>query len=79
MLHAILRQLALAALALPALACAQTSTLDKIKQSGTMTLAYRESSIPFSYPTTRRSRPASASRSAKRSPTASRQRPGAAT
>ena len=49
MLHAILRQLALAALALPALACAQTSTLDKIKQSGTMTLAYRESSIPFSY------------------------------
>ena len=25
------------------------STLDKIKQSGTMTLAYRESSIPFSY------------------------------
>jgi len=49
MLHALLRQLALAALALPALACAQTSTLDKIKQSGTMTLAYRESSIPFSY------------------------------
>nr|WP_246294655.1 amino acid ABC transporter substrate-binding protein [Schlegelella koreensis] len=26
-----------------------TSTLDKVKQSGAMTLAYRESSIPFSY------------------------------
>jgi glutamate/aspartate transport system substrate-binding protein len=49
MLHALLRRLAVLALALPALACAQTSTLDKIKQSGTMTLAYRESSIPFSY------------------------------
>ena len=49
MLHALLRPLALLALALPVLACAQTSTLDKIKQSGTMTLAYRESSIPFSY------------------------------
>ena len=49
MLHALLRPLGLLALALPALACAQTSTLDKIKQSGTMTLAYRESSIPFSY------------------------------
>jgi len=49
MLHALLRPLALLALALPALACAQTSTLDKIKQSGAMTLAYRESSIPFSY------------------------------
>jgi len=47
--HALLRPLALLALALPALACAQTSTLDKIKQSGAMTLAYRESSIPFSY------------------------------
>ncbi|HEY2188356.1 MAG TPA: amino acid ABC transporter substrate-binding protein, partial [Caldimonas sp.] len=44
-----LRPLCLLALALPALALAQTSTLDKIKQSGTMTLAYRESSIPFSY------------------------------
>src|SRR4029079_18110755 len=49
MLHALLRPLALLALALPALACAQASTLDKIKQSGAMTLAYRESSIPFSY------------------------------
>ena len=40
----------LLALALPAAALAQTpSTLDKIKQSGSMTLAYRESSIPFSY------------------------------
>jgi len=40
----------LLALALPATALAQTPpTLDKIKQSGTMTLAYRESSIPFSY------------------------------
>lgn len=40
----------LLALALPAAALAQTpATLDKIKQSGTMTLAYRESSIPFSY------------------------------
>ena len=42
--------LTLAALLLPAAALAQTPpTLDKIKQSGTMTLAYRESSIPFSY------------------------------
>ena len=42
--------LCLIALALPALAGAQTpATLDKIKQSGSMTLAYRESSIPFSY------------------------------
>ena len=50
MSHAfVLRPLWLLALALPALAGAQTSTLDKIKQSGTMTLAYRESSIPFSY------------------------------
>src|SRR6476646_295235 len=40
----------LIALAAPALAWAQTPpTLDKIKQSGTMTLAYREASIPFSY------------------------------
>ena len=49
MLHAPFRPLCLLALALPALAFAQTSTLDKVKQSGTMTLAYRESSIPFSY------------------------------
>ena len=40
--------LSLLALAAPALA--QTaSTLDKVKQTGTITLAYRESSIPFSY------------------------------
>jgi glutamate/aspartate transport system substrate-binding protein len=45
----VLRPLCLLALALPALAFAQASTLDKIKQNGTMTLAYRESSIPFSY------------------------------
>ncbi|MDQ6685345.1 MAG: amino acid ABC transporter substrate-binding protein [Pseudomonadota bacterium] len=38
-----------AGLLLPSLAQAQTGTLDKIKQSGTMTLAYREASIPFSY------------------------------
>ena len=37
-------------LAAPLLAGAQTPpTLDKIKQSGSMTLAYREASIPFSY------------------------------
>jgi len=45
-----LSRLCLLALAAPLLASAQTaSTLDKIKQSGLMTLAYRESSIPFSY------------------------------
>jgi ABC-type amino acid transport substrate-binding protein len=50
MRHALSRPFCLIALALPALAMAQTpSTLDKIKQSGSMTLAYRESSIPFSY------------------------------
>ena len=50
MSHALVRSLCLIALALPALAGAQTpATLDKIKQSGSMTLAYRESSIPFSY------------------------------
>jgi glutamate/aspartate transport system substrate-binding protein len=30
-------------------AVAQTGTLDKVKSTGVMTLAYRESSIPFSY------------------------------
>src|SRR5436190_2326313 len=49
MLHALVRPLCLLTLSLPALALAQASTLDKIKQNGTMTLAYRESSIPFSY------------------------------
>jgi ABC-type amino acid transport substrate-binding protein len=38
----------LAACAAPA-AMAQTTTLDKVKSSGTITVAYRESSIPFSY------------------------------
>ena len=43
-------RLSLLALAAPLLAWEQTApTLDKIKQSGAMTLAYRESSIPFSY------------------------------
>jgi ABC-type amino acid transport substrate-binding protein len=45
----LLLRLTLLALGAPVLVFAQTSTLDKIKQSGTMTLAYRESSIPFSY------------------------------
>jgi glutamate/aspartate transport system substrate-binding protein len=36
--------------AVPAIALAQpSSTLDKVKQSGVITMAYRESSIPFSY------------------------------
>jgi len=40
----------LSLLALAAPAFAQTAgTLDKVKQTGTITLAYRESSIPFSY------------------------------
>jgi ABC-type amino acid transport substrate-binding protein len=44
------RCLLFAAIALPLLALGQTaSTLDKIKQSGVITIAYRESSIPFSY------------------------------
>src|SRR5678815_4928580 len=43
-------RLSLVVLAGPLLAWAQApSTLDKIKQSGTLTLAYREASIPFSY------------------------------
>ena len=41
------------AIAATALACitahAEPGTLDKVKASGTLTLAYRESSIPFSY------------------------------
>ena len=40
--------LSLLALAAPAFA-QTTGTLDKVKQSGAITLAYRESSIPFSY------------------------------
>jgi len=39
-----------AAACLPLMASAQTtSTLDKVKQSGSITVAYREASIPFSY------------------------------
>ncbi|MEO6031499.1 MAG: amino acid ABC transporter substrate-binding protein [Burkholderiaceae bacterium] len=46
----LLKSLSLLALAVPLMATAQpTSTLDKVKQSGEMTVAYRESSIPFSY------------------------------
>ena len=46
----LLKTLSILALAAPALAAAQTtSTLDKVKASGQITLAYRESSIPFSY------------------------------
>ena len=45
-----LKTLSLLALAVPAWVAAQpASTLDKVKQSGQITLAYRESSIPFSY------------------------------
>jgi len=44
------RLMTLSLLALAAPAFAQTTgTLDKVKQSGAITLAYRESSIPFSY------------------------------
>jgi glutamate/aspartate transport system substrate-binding protein len=41
--------LALSALAAPALAQQPSGTLDRIKQSGTISLGHRESSIPFSY------------------------------
>ena len=45
-----LKTLCLLPLFVPALALSQTpSTLDKVKQAGSITLAYRESSIPFSY------------------------------
>ena len=45
-----LKTLSLLALLAPGLALAQaTSTLDKVKAAGAITLAYRESSIPFSY------------------------------
>ena len=45
-----LKTLPLLMLAAPLLATAQAGgTLDKVKQSGAITLAYRESSIPFSY------------------------------
>lgn len=48
-----MKHLALAALTLASLTClsthAEPGTLDKVKASGTITLAYRDSSIPFSY------------------------------
>jgi len=45
-----LQSISMLTLAAPLLAAAQTAgTLDKVKASGTITLAYRESSIPFSY------------------------------
>lgn len=40
---------ALLAFVVPAAMAQTPATLDKIKQGGTMTLAYREASIPFSY------------------------------
>ena len=44
------KTLSVLALVAPGFALAQaTSTLDKVKQSGAITLAYRESSIPFSF------------------------------
>jgi glutamate/aspartate transport system substrate-binding protein len=44
------KTLSILALVAPGFALAQaTSTLDKVKQSGAITLAYRESSIPFSF------------------------------
>lgn len=45
----IVRPLALFALALAASAASAQSTLEKVKASGTIGVAYRESSIPFSY------------------------------
>ena len=45
-----LKILSLLALVAPCFALAQaSSTLDKVKAAGAITLAYRESSIPFSY------------------------------
>ncbi|MBG6080003.1 amino acid ABC transporter substrate-binding protein [Rubrivivax gelatinosus] len=45
----IMRPLAVLALALAASAASAQSTLDKVKASGVIGVAYRESSIPFSY------------------------------
>ena len=46
----IVKSISLLSLAAPILAMAQAGgTLDKVKKSGEITLAYRESSIPFSY------------------------------
>ncbi len=44
-----LLQAALLAFAMPAALAQTPATIDKIKQGGTMTIAYRESSIPFSF------------------------------
>jgi glutamate/aspartate transport system substrate-binding protein len=46
---AVIFSFALTTLALPALAQQPTGTLKKIKDSGSITLGHRESSIPFSY------------------------------
>ena len=43
--------LALCCVALSAGAEDLSGTLLKVKESGTLTLGYRESSVPFSYPT----------------------------
>ena len=40
---------ALLAFAIPATQAQTTPTLDKVKANGSITVAYRESSIPFSY------------------------------
>jgi len=46
-MHRIL--IAVLALALPALAAAQSTALDKIRSSKTVTMAYRANALPFSY------------------------------
>jgi glutamate/aspartate transport system substrate-binding protein len=75
-----LLRLSLIALAAPALAWAQTPpTLDKIKQSGTMTLAYREASIPFSYLDDKAKPTGFGFEICERSPTGSRPRPAGPT
>lgn len=48
-LRSVLAALACAALAVPAAAQGLTGTLKKIKETGSITVGYRESSIPFSY------------------------------
>ena len=47
--HPALTMMSLIAFAMPAALAQSGGTLDKAKQSGAITLAYRESSIPFSY------------------------------
>ena len=44
-----LNRLALLASLAPIALCAQAQTLEKVTQTGKMTVAYRESSVPFSY------------------------------